>query len=149
MQCTTLKALLQAPSPCLCQSPSVYHCADDDGPFDGQIEFGTHSVCQCNFDGDEDDGGDGRRKRTFRKCIPLSLLYLSTHSIHSLSTPPPKKSHINRKPSSMVLKIYAYSPYLLSWFLQTSFRDRDRCVLRNEPSSVVKTGDRFNHYVGR
>ena len=31
---------------------TVLHCVNGDGPFDGQIGFGTHSVRQCKFDGD-------------------------------------------------------------------------------------------------
>ena len=33
---------------------NVYHCANGDGPFDRENGFGTHSVCQCKFDGDCD-----------------------------------------------------------------------------------------------
>ena len=33
---------------CLC------HCANGDGSIDEQTGFGTHSVRQCNFDGDCD-----------------------------------------------------------------------------------------------
>ena len=29
----------------------LYHCHNANGPFDGQIGFGTHSVRQCEFDG--------------------------------------------------------------------------------------------------
>ena len=43
----------------------VYHCANDEGPFDRQIGFRTHSVCQCKFDGDCDGDGNGTCKRTF------------------------------------------------------------------------------------
>ena len=35
----------------------VYHCANGDGPIDGQIGFGIHSVHQCKFDGDGDEDG--------------------------------------------------------------------------------------------
>ena len=72
----------------------VYHCADDDGPFDGQIEFGTHSVRQRKFDGDEDDDGDGRRKRTFRKCISIDT-FIFKYSPYPLPlhTSPQKNSH--------------------------------------------------------
>ena len=31
----------------------VYHCANGDRPFDGQIGFRTHSVRRCKFDGNE------------------------------------------------------------------------------------------------
>ena len=41
----------------------VYHCANGDGPFDGQIGFGIHSVHQCKFDCDGDE--DGMCKQTF------------------------------------------------------------------------------------
>ena len=37
----------------------VYQCTNGDGPFDGLIRFGTHSVRQCKFDGDCDGDGDG------------------------------------------------------------------------------------------
>ena len=47
---------------------NVYHCANGDGPFDRQIWFGAHSVCQCKFDGDCE--GDGTCKPTL---MPLSV----------------------------------------------------------------------------
>ena len=69
----------------------VYHCANGDRRFDGQIGFRTHSVRQCKFEGDCDRDGDGdsmckqtlrcihaRRKLSQkRKCS----FYLSRHSI--------------------------------------------------------------------
>ena len=39
---------------------NVYHCVNGDRLFDGQIGLGTHSACQCKFDGD----GDGNRGGT-------------------------------------------------------------------------------------
>ena len=35
----------------------VYHCANSDGLFGGQIGFRTHSVYQCKFDGDFNETG--------------------------------------------------------------------------------------------
>ena len=51
----------------------VYHCANGDGPFDGQIGFRAHYVRQCKFhdDCDRDGNGDGTRKRTLSVNRPL------------------------------------------------------------------------------
>ena len=52
----------------------VYHCANGNEPFDGQIGFGTYSVIQCKFDGDGD--GEGICKWTFKRTALYSGVVL-------------------------------------------------------------------------
>ena len=37
----------------------AYHCVNGEGLFDSQTGFGTHSACQCKFEGDRDVSGNG------------------------------------------------------------------------------------------
>ena len=73
----------------------VDHCADGDGPFDGQIGVGTHSVRQCKFDVDGDCDGDGDRDCmckctsnpfiatiTFTNLLYRNDLFLVSHTVY-------------------------------------------------------------------
>ena len=62
----------------------VYHCVNGDGRFEGQIWFGAHSTCQCNFDGDRDGNGngDGTCKRTFMLIIWRLKVRSFTHTVN-------------------------------------------------------------------
>ena len=60
----------------------VYHCVNGEGLFDSQTGFGTHSACQCKFEGDRDEDGNGDEtcKQTLivgekhgNGCINLSM----------------------------------------------------------------------------
>ena len=57
----------------------VYHCANGDEPFDGQIRFRAYSVHQCKFDNDcyGDGDGDGTCRRTF--IVPVNVVYSAIH----------------------------------------------------------------------
>ena len=60
----------------------VYHCANGDGSFDGQIELRTYSLHQCKFDGvcDGDGDGDGTVSHTITLCYHSSLLTSDKHN---------------------------------------------------------------------
>ena len=55
----TVKAHLHVPSVPASVTVKVYHCVNGEGLFDSQTGFGTHSACQCKFEGDRDDSGNG------------------------------------------------------------------------------------------
>ena len=59
----------------------VYHYSNSDGLFDGQIGYGTHSVCQCKYHSEGDGDGDGTCKWT----LNLNVCYNCATIVHSLT----------------------------------------------------------------